>query len=73
MPNSITIYIPAGWQVIPIEGDPPVDQSAEVADLTSKLATRTQERDDAVAAVAALTAKLATAKTEAQQVVDALA
>lgn len=73
MSQTITIYVPTGMQVVSVEGDPPADQSAEVADLTSKLATRTQERDDAIAEVAALTAKLAAAKTEAQQVVDALA
>lgn len=73
MPQTITIYVPTGMQVVTVEGDPPADQSAEVADLSTKLATRTQERDDALAEVAALTAKLAAAKTEAQQVVDALA
>jgi hypothetical protein len=49
-----------------IDGNPPVDQSALVAQLQAENAALVQQ-------VAALNAKLAVGRVEAQQVVDALA
>jgi hypothetical protein len=49
-----------------IDGNPPVDQSALVAQLQAENAALVQQ-------VAALNAKLAVGRTEAQQTVDALA
>ncbi len=40
---DVTIYKPAGVTVNVIDGDPPVDQSAEVAALTTQVATLTAE------------------------------
>jgi hypothetical protein len=42
---DVTVYKPAGVTVTVLDGVPPVDQSAEVALLTTDLATRTAERD----------------------------
>jgi hypothetical protein len=47
---NITIYKPAEVELLIREGDPPVDQSAEVAALVA-------ERDAAAAALAAVTAE----------------
>jgi hypothetical protein len=49
-----------------IDGNPPIDQSALVAQLQAENAALVQQ-------VAALNAKLAVGRTEAQQTVDALA
>jgi hypothetical protein len=49
-----------------VDGNPPVDQSALVAQLQAENAALVQQ-------VAALNAKLAVGRTEAQQTVDALA
>lgn len=66
---DLTIYKPAGVTIQVIDGDPPVDQSALVAQLTADLATRTSERDAlqvqltaANAMVTALQGKIATAQ-----------
>ena len=70
---TVRIYVPAGTVVESVEGDPPIDQSAEVAALTAQvaqltadLATRTAERD-------ALQAKVTAAQGPAAQTVAALA
>ncbi len=63
---DVTIYKPAGVTVNVIDGDPPVDQSAEVAalqaqvtDLTTQVATVTGERDAANVKIANAQAALA--------------
>jgi hypothetical protein len=61
---DITIYKPAGTTIDIIDGDPPVDQSATVAQLQADLATRTGERD-------ALQTKIDNARTAAQAAKDA--
>lgn len=62
---SAILYVPVGTSVTVIEGDPPVDQSAEVATLQDQVATLTAERDQAVDALGPLT-------TERDQAVVAL-
>lgn len=70
---DVTIYKPASVTVAVIDGDPPTDQSAEiaalqaqVADLTNQLAAMTAERD-------ALHNKVVAAQVPAAQTVAALA
>lgn len=66
------MYVPAGTVVNVINGDPPVDQSAEIAALTTANAAL-QAKIDA-ARVAAQAAKDADAATiDGQAVLDALA
>lgn len=60
---SVTVYDP-GNVVQVIAGNPPADQSAQVAQLTADLATRTQERD-------ALQTKIDAARIAAQADKDA--
>jgi uncharacterized protein YlxW (UPF0749 family) len=75
----ITVFKPANVQVIVIDGDPPVDQSALVASLQSQVATLTGERDALQAKIAAARAAAEAAKAadaanvEGQSVLDALA
>lgn len=54
---DVTIYKPAAVTVSVIDGDPPADQSAQVASLTAQVATLT-------AANAALQAKIDKAKAD---------
>ncbi len=69
---DITIYKPAGMTVDIKEGDPPVDQSAQVAALTQQVADLTAKID--AARTAAQAAKDAdAARVECQAVLDALA
>jgi hypothetical protein len=59
---DITLYKPANITVDVKDGNPPVDQSAQVAQLTTDLATRTTERDAALADAVAKQAKIDAAK-----------
>lgn len=59
---DVTIYKPAAMTISVVDGDPPVDQSAQVTQLTTDLATRTSERDAAVTDAAAKQAKIDAAK-----------
>ena len=68
---DVTIYKPSDLTVEVLDGPAPADQSAQVAQLTADLATRTSERDDALAQVAALNAKIDAAKAAAQAAKDA--
>lgn len=61
---DITIYKPAAETVVVIDGDPPTDQSAIIAQLTA-------ERDAAIAERDALQAKINAAVTAAQADKDA--
>lgn len=76
---DITIYKPVGLEVVVIDGQPPVDQSALVAQLQNDLAAMTVARDALAAKIAAAVAaaqaeKDADAATVAgQAVLDALA
>lgn len=63
---DITIYKPADVNVIIVNGDPPVDQTALVAQLQAEVASLTTTN-------AALQAKIDAAKVPAQATVDALA
>ncbi len=75
----ITVFKPANIQVVVIDGDPPVDQSALVASLQAEVAALTAERDGLqskifAARAAAEAAKVAdAAHVEGQAVLDALA
>ena len=64
MSFDIQIYKRADLTLNVVDGDPPVDQSAQVAQLTADLATRTAERDAAVAAAAVLQGKIDAAKAD---------
>lgn len=71
--GQVTVFKDADVTVTVIDGPPPVDQTelvasltAQVAELTTSLATRTQERD-------ALTSKLVTLKTDADKIESDLA
>jgi hypothetical protein len=55
---QVTIFKPAEITVQVIDGNPPVDQSAEVAALQGQLATVTAERDALQAKNAASKARL---------------
>jgi hypothetical protein len=59
---QVTIFKPAEITVQLIDGNPPVDQSAEVAALQAQLATVTAERDALLAANAALQVKITNAR-----------
>jgi hypothetical protein len=59
---QVTIFKPADITVQVIDGNPPVDQSAEVAALQVQLATVTAERDAAVAQVTVLQSKITAAQ-----------
>ena len=63
---DITIYKPVGLEVVVIDGQPPVDQSALVAQLQNDLAAMTVARDAAAAERDALAAKIAAAIAAAQ-------
>ena len=55
---DVTIYRdPVAVNIVVVDGVPPVDQTAQVTQLTADLATRTAERD-------ALQAKIDKAKTD---------
>jgi len=56
---DITIYKPAGLQVVVVDGDPPVDQSALVAQLQADLSAMTAARDALAAKIATAVAALA--------------
>lgn len=56
---DVTIYKPASVTVSVIDGDPPVDQSALVAQLTAQLADMTSQRDALAAKITAAKAALA--------------
>jgi uncharacterized protein YlxW (UPF0749 family) len=56
-----------------IDGNPPVDQSALIAQLQEQVAQLQAEHASLTQYAAQLGAKLSTAKIEAQQVLDALA
>lgn len=56
---DITIFKPASVTIEVIDGPPPVDQSAQVAQLTGDLAVMTAQRDALVAKIAAAQAALA--------------
>lgn len=62
MSFDITIYKPANLTVNVVDGDPPVDQTALVAQLTQDLANMTAARDAAVNAGAALQTKITNAQ-----------
>jgi hypothetical protein len=74
----ITIFKPADVQVTVIDGDPPVDQSAQVAALQADLAAANaanatlQSRIDAARAAAQATKDRDAANVEGQDVLDAL-
>lgn len=76
---DVTIYKPATVTVQVIDGDPPVDQSQQVADLTAQLAAAnatitTLQGKIAAAVAAAQAAKDADAAVvDGQSVLDALA
>jgi hypothetical protein len=57
--SDVTIYKPAGVTVNVVDGDPPVDQTAEVAALTADVTAKQQ--------------KIEAARVAAQGVLDALA
>lgn len=60
---DVTIYRdPAAINIVLVDGVPPVDQSAQVVQLTNDLATRTGERDTALADAVAKQAKIDAAK-----------
>jgi hypothetical protein len=59
---QVTIFKPAEITVQVIDGNPPVDQSAEVAALQAQLATVTAERDSLIVANAVLQSKIDGAK-----------
>ena len=61
----ITIYKSAGTQVNVINGEPPVDQSAEVAALQAQVAALNDQ-------IEALNAKIAAAQLQAAETVTAL-
>jgi hypothetical protein len=75
----ITIFKPADVQVTVIDGDPPVDQTNEVASLAAQIVALTNERDAALAKIAAARAAAEAAKAadaataDGQSVLDALA
>lgn len=57
---DVTIYRdPAAVNIVVVDGQPPTDQSALVAQLTADLATRTTERDALQAKIDAAKAALA--------------
>jgi multidrug resistance efflux pump len=74
----ITIFKPADVQVTVIDGDPPVDQSAQVAALQADLAAANaanatlQSRIDAARAAAQAAKDRDAANVEGQDVLDAL-
>jgi multidrug resistance efflux pump len=74
----ITIFKPADVQVTVIDGDPPVDQSATVAQLQADLAAANaanatlQSRIDAARAAAQAAKDRDAASVEGQDVLDAL-
>jgi hypothetical protein len=59
---QVTIFKPADITVQVIDGNPPADQSAEVAALQAQVTSLTAERDTLAAANAALQAKIDAAK-----------
>jgi hypothetical protein len=75
--SNVYMYVPVGTVVIPHEGEPPVDQSAEVARLTQELAdandviTEFKAFRDVVVADAQARADADAAKTEGQNLLDA--
>jgi hypothetical protein len=56
---QVTIFKPAEITVQVIDGNPPVDQSAEVAALQAQVQALTAERDALLAKIAAAQAALA--------------
>ena len=69
---DITIYKPAGLTVNVVDGDPPTDQSAEIAALTAANAAL-QAKIDAARAAAQAAKDADAANVEGQAVLDALA
>jgi len=57
--SDITVYKPPGVTVTVLDGDPPVDQSAEVAALTLSVAAKQQKIDAATVAAQAVLDALA--------------
>lgn len=56
---DVTIYKPPGVTVTVLDGDPPVDQSAQVAALTADVAAKQAKITAATAAAQAVLAALA--------------
>lgn len=71
MTAQVTIFKDPNITVQVFDGNPPADQSAQVAQLTADLAARTTERDTANQTIATLTAAIALARTRAQADKDA--
>lgn len=69
---DITIYKPAGTTINVIDGDPPVDQSAQIAALTAANAAL-QAKIDAARTAAQAAKDADAANVEGQAVLDALA
>lgn len=69
---DITIYKPAAMTVQVFDGDPPVDQTALVAQLQSDLATMTADRDAQKARADKAESDLATLKATVNTHADAL-
>ncbi len=63
---DVTLYKDPAVTVVVVDGDPPVDQTAEVAALTAQVDALTAE-------VATLNGKLSAGRVAAQATVDALA
>lgn len=59
---QVTIYKPADIVISVIDGQPPIDQTAEVAALTAQVGALTAAVDSLKAEKAALLAKIATAQ-----------
>lgn len=70
--SNIVVFAPAGVPVTAHEGDPPVDQSALVAQLQEAVEVLTSQRNLAVAEAAGLRAKIETFVTGLSPLVAAL-
>ena len=71
MTAQITMYVPAGEEVIVINGTPPIDQSAQVATLQAEVQTLTTAVTDLTTANGVLQGKIDAARAAAQAAKDA--
>lgn len=69
---TVTIHKPVDLQIVVIDGEPPVDQSAEVTALQAQVSTLTTERDAALGKIEAIRQR-AQEKKAAQAAADAAA